>query len=262
MPVAELIGVTLRLERAHEHIDALKHESRMFMMELPQPYAVAVDDEPVDGSYIVRGKILRPPPARLGILAVDAAHNLRAALDMLAWELALKGPNPPPNSDSRTAFPICTDAKAWESDRTKRMIERIEDDAVAVIYSFQPYNRPRPEAPRLHVVQSLDNWGKHKAIPELMSFYVSRLRVVSPSFEIIATNERGFSDGDEVARLRRVRPTSPDEKLRMEALCHVAFSRDGPGFGWPLDFLDNAYQTISNEIVPAFYRFFEITASS
>ena len=104
----ELRGVELRLERASEHIDAMKHESRMFQMELPQPYGYDIPDKPVDGVYIARAKIDRPPPARIGVLVTDAAHTLRAALDMIAWQLALKGDDPPPDDDKWTAFPICT----------------------------------------------------------------------------------------------------------------------------------------------------------
>lgn len=256
MPIAELVGVTMRLERAYEHIDALKHESRMFMMELPQPYAITLDSELEGGEHIVRAKVFRRPPARLGLLAIDAAHNLRAALDMVAWELARKGDDPPPRDDTKTAFPICTKPEYWESNSTKKMIEKIPPDAVKVIESFQPYNRPRSEPPRLRVIQSLDNWGKHKAIPEITSFYIGRLTVLS-GYELIAFNTRAFEDGDEVGRVRRIGPRNDtNERFRTEALCHVGFSVDGPAYGWPIDFLENAYKTISNEIVPAFGRFF------
>lgn len=250
----ELRGVELRLERAHEHADALKHESRMFMMELPQAYGIVLDDEPILGEYIVRGQIRHRPPVRLGILAIDAAHNLRAALDMIAWELALKGPSPPPDDDHTTGFPICTKPKAWESRKTNRMIERIPDAAINVIKSFQPYNRPgRP--PRLQVIQALDNWGKHKAIPALLSFYVSQFTILNDGFEIISVNEKAFDDGDEIGRVRRIGP-NPDEKFAAGAMCHVGFSRSGPGFGWPIDFFDNAYREIRDEILPAFQQFF------
>jgi len=87
----ELRGVEVRLERAREHIDALHHESMMFLMELPPPYGYIIPDEAIDGEYIVRAKVFRPPPLRLGVLAADGAHTLRAALDMLAWSRATKG---------------------------------------------------------------------------------------------------------------------------------------------------------------------------
>jgi len=101
----EFRGVEVRLERAMEHIDALRHEARMFMMEIPPPYGYEIPDKAIDGEYIVRAKIFRPPPVHLAVLAADSAHNLRAALDMIAWELALKGPKPPRDDDRSVAFP-------------------------------------------------------------------------------------------------------------------------------------------------------------
>jgi hypothetical protein len=251
----ELRGAEIRLERAHEHIDALKHESRMFQMELPQPYGWAIPDKPIDGEYIMRAQINRVPPMRLGILAADSAHNLRAVLDMIAWELALKGPKPPTDDDRSTGFPICTDDDAWESRTTQRMIERIDPDAVKVIYSFQPYNRPPP--PRLALIQFIDNWSKHKAIPGLLGFYVGRIVPVT-SFEMTQVHFRAFEDGDEIGRARRIEPvTNPEENFKAQLLCHVSFSKSGPGHGYPIDFLERTYIEIRDEILPAFERFFE-----
>lgn len=249
----ELRGVELRLERASEHIDALKHESRMFQMELPQPYGHHIPEQAIDGVYIARAKIFRPPPIRLGILAIDGAHNLRAALDMIAWELALKGENPPPSDDKSVAFPICTNLGAWESNSTERMLRRISADAVTVIDSFQPYHRPN-ELPLhwLALIQALDNWGKHKTIPDLMSFHISRMQIVS-NFEIVSFTGGAFKDNDEICRIRRIEPIlDPDEHFRALMMCHVGFSKDGPGEGFPIEFLHKAYEFIRDAVLPAF----------
>ena len=249
----ELQGVEIRLERSQEHIDALKHESRMFMLELPPPYGYAIPDEAIGGEYIVRAKIIRPPPIRLGVPATDGAHNLRAALGMLVWELALKGPKPPPDDDRQTAFPICDDPDAWESGATKRMLKRIGEDAVKVIHSFQPYNR---KPPRLRVIRDIDNWAKHHAIPNLFSFGISRFQIIS-GFELVSLVESIFEDGDEICRVRRIKPISdPDEHFKARMMCDVAFTKNGPGYGCPIDFLTNACEEIRDEILPAFRRFF------
>ena len=253
----ELRGVELRLQRASEHIDALKHESRMFQMELPPPYGYDIPEKAIDGVYIVRAKIFRPPPLRLGILAIDGAHNLRAALDMIAWELALKGENPPPDDNRTVAFPICTYPDAWESNSTKRMVEMIDEEAVRVIDSYQPYHRPN-ELPWhwLALIQAIDNWGKHKAIPTLMSFQVSRMKVLT-DFEIVSHMSGAFNDNDEICRVRRIEPIlDPEEHLRSLMMCHVGFSKDGPGEGFPIEFLENAHEFIRNTILPAFQPFF------
>ena len=251
----ELRGVEVRLVRAKEHIDALQHESMMFMLDLPKPYGFTIPDEAIDGEYIVRAKIIRPPPIRLGVLAADGAHNLRAALDMLAWELALKGPKPPSDDDRKTAFPICNNPHAWESGATKRMLKWIGEDAVKMIHSFQPYNRPG-KPPRLMVIQAIDNWAKHHAIPNLVSFGISRFQITS-RFEIVSQEQRIVEDGDEICRVRRIEPISdPNEHLQATMKCHVGFARNAVGYGWPIDFLSNAHGEIRDEILPAFQRFF------
>src|SRR5688572_6904347 len=204
----ELLEVELRLERAHEHIHALNHEARMFMMSRPQPYNMITEPDPHSFDYITRAKIDRLPPPRLGMVVTDAVHNLRAALDMIAWKLALKGPNPPPDEDTSVAFPICTTPEAWESRRTQGMIERIPEDAIKAIKAFQPYSTPDGLV-RLRFLQSLDNWSKHKTVPNLFSFHVSRIRPIPPSgnYLIVEANlGNAFEDGDVIFR---VRPTPP-----------------------------------------------------
>jgi len=251
----ELRGAEVRLERAHEHIHALRHESRMFMMELPEAYGWAIDDEPVGLDYIVRAKILRPPPPRLAILAADACHSIRSALDMVAWELALKGDNPPPEDDRSTGFPICTHDGAWKSRSTDRAIERIRPEAVEVINSFQPYHGPPWH--RLALVQAIDNWSKHHAIPALMGFHISRGRLLSPGWEFVSFNQEGaYEHGDEICRVRRTGHTDPQERFRSIMKVHVGFSKHGPGRGYPIDFLESAYESIRDQVLPAFAPFF------
>ena len=104
--MADKRGIELRLERASEHCDALRHEARMFMMAEPQAYGMRADDEPLEsGEYVIRAKVFRPPPPRIGIIAADAAHNLRASLDMIAWHLPKKAGAPAPDDPQRSARP-------------------------------------------------------------------------------------------------------------------------------------------------------------
>lgn len=250
----ELRGVEIRLERAHEHIDSLKHESRMFMMELPPAFGYELAKKLANGEYPVKARIYRPPPVRLGVLAGDAAHNLRSALDMIAWELAVKGPKPPAEDDRQTAFPICRNLKAWESNGTKRMVERLPPDAIPVIKSFQPFEQD--DWLRFGMIQAIDNWAKHKAIPNLLSFQVSKWQLMS-RFEFVSQTDVAFEDGDEIGRVKRVEPiVDPEEHFRAGMMCHVCFSKNGPGQGWPIDFLENTYERIRDKVVPAFQVFF------
>ena len=253
----ELRGIEIRLERAYEHIHALNHEARMYMMELPPPYSYVIDKKSEDGSHVVRAKVSRLPPVRHGVLAADGAHNLRAALDMLAWELARKGPTPPTDSDTQTAFPICSGENAWKSNRTQRMIELLPLESIPIIRSLQPYKRP--DMIGLLRVQAIDNWAKHHAIPGLIGFHISRLRLLSSDVEIVSHHfGEAFEDGDEIARVRWNDANRDTEKhLRMWMQCHVGFAKNGPGHGFPIDFLENTHNLIRDQIVPAFQPFFD-----
>jgi hypothetical protein len=53
--------------------------------------------DPQSGKKHVRVKVLNPPPVALRLLIGDCLHNLRSALDNLAYELAVehqRGPLP------------------------------------------------------------------------------------------------------------------------------------------------------------------------
>lgn len=227
----------------------------MFMMAEPQAYGMRTDDKPLDsGEYVIRAKIFRRPSPRLGIIAADAAHNLRAALDMIAWQLPKKVGAPAPDDDTQTAFPICSDQNAWESRFTKRMMEWIDSGAVDIIKALQPYNRPIPECYKLQVVQSIDNWAKHKAIPGVLTFHVSGISIIS-NHEVTSATIRAFDDGDELCRVRPL--GDPKESFKAHLMCHVGLAKEAPGFGLPLDALGNSYEYIRDTVLPAFAGLFE-----
>ena len=251
----ELRGVELRLERASEHCDALRHEARMFMMVEPPAYGMQADDNALDsGEHIIKAKIFRRPSPRMGIIAADAAHNLRASLDMIAWKLALGGRNPPPDNDTQTAFPICSDKSAWASNSTKRMLKRMDPERIDVIESLQPYNRPAPECFKLQIVQSIDNWAKHKAIPDVLTFHVSSISRRS-NHQITSLQIGAFNDGDELCRVRPL--GDPKESFKAHLMIHVGLAKEAPGYGLPLEALSNSYEYIRDTVVPAFAGFFE-----
>jgi hypothetical protein len=251
----EMRGVEVRIERAHEHVDSLNHEARMFMMEQPSPYGHSIPEKAQDGIFVVTAKINRPPPVRLGVLAADAAHNLRAALDMIVWELALKSEKPPAEDDRQTGFPICTHLDAWEGRSTQRMLERIPPNAVEVIKAFQPFNSGQPQ--HLALVQGIDNWAKHHAIPDLLTFHISSMRIVRGG-PFVSINRGAFQHGDEICRVRSTGILEADGKEHLTAYmrCHVGFSAAGPGKGARIEFLLDAVSFVRDKLLPVFKPFF------
>jgi hypothetical protein len=88
----------------------------------------------------------------------DSVHNVRSALDYVAWRLA--GGDP---TDLNTLFPICKHPAKFKSISGYRL-KRIHPDAVAEVESIQPYNRPDPLHSSLWLIEELDARDKHKLI--------------------------------------------------------------------------------------------------
>lgn len=248
----ELNGARLRLEWAAAHLDAMKHEAILFMTEVPQPYTFVRERNPEGGDDILRAKIFRWPDAKFGMRVADAVHNLRSVLDMIAWECALKGKRPPTETDRSVAFPICMDDSEWEDRGTKRMIRLIPDDAVTIIKSFQPYSRP-DGIQGLGLVQSLDNWSKHKRLLSLPTFHASSLTAPA-GCEFIDLNLGAFADNDVMAL---VRGTNTDLQDKGKFMAHIGFAKGPPGRGYPIDQLAFIYDQITDKVLPAFQEYFD-----
>ena len=92
-------------------------------------------------------EVLKPPPAaELSLIIGDCLHNLRAALDNLAFELALahKRGRLSKGVEGDSAFPIFKSDIAKDPESLKkfnRMTRGIAPKAKAEIERLQPYNR-------------------------------------------------------------------------------------------------------------------------
>jgi len=100
----------LRLERATEHLNQFLAESDAFLAT--NPFGIEPEFSTLEGKpfVVLRFRVYRAVPKRLGVLAGDCVHNLRATLDNVIWSLGMKhGP-----IDHRISFPICDSAAAYE----------------------------------------------------------------------------------------------------------------------------------------------------
>jgi hypothetical protein len=142
----------------------------------------------------------------------------------------------------------------WEGPNTKRMIRYISGAPRERLRSFQPFSRP-DGIPGLGLVQSLDNWAKHKALLNLFSFHASRLDPPL-GFELLDLNRGAFADGDVVAHLGPLYGLSPQERAVGRFMGHVGFAKGLPGQGYPLDNLAGVYERIRDRVLPAFEEYF------
>jgi hypothetical protein len=129
----------VKLRRANHHIDELDSMVRSY--EASRPFRVDPRPGRVGNeiAYVLSVAIL--PPADLSPVVGDAVHNLRSALDSVAFHLATR------RSDSLTKkqqesihFPIMETARdfdAWFDDGRRRGV--FDDDARAGLRCVQPF---------------------------------------------------------------------------------------------------------------------------
>src|SRR6185437_12800812 len=128
MPILE--EARLKFSHGKEHLEALNREFDRFYADETNGVDCEYDSE--RSKYVARFKIFRSIPQHSwGLLLGDSVHNVRSALDYIAWRLAGSDP-----SDLRTLFPICISPAKFHSQRYR--FKRIHPDAVAEIESMQP----------------------------------------------------------------------------------------------------------------------------
>src|SRR5262245_23363930 len=88
----------------------------------------------------------------------DTVHNLRSALDHLAWQLVEANGGAPTD---KTAFPMSNSADAFESARGRQM-KGIASDAQELIRSVQAYHSYHNR--HLAALAALDNVDKHRLL--------------------------------------------------------------------------------------------------
>lgn len=146
----------LNLRRGKEHLNALDREFDKFYTR--DFYTITCEYNPESSQYIARLKITRPIPQHSwGLQLGDSVHNVRSALDYVAWRLAGSDP-----ADLTTLFPTCRHPAKFKS--LGYRVKRIHPDALTEIESMQPYKRPDPVHSSLWLIEELDARDKHKLI--------------------------------------------------------------------------------------------------
>src|SRR4029077_7701458 len=87
MPIDPLVGVNLKIERAKLHLGNLESEIKQFLAR--KPFQIITEDEPATGDLVYKIQIAEPIPMALSTIIGDIIHNLRSALDHLAWHLVV-----------------------------------------------------------------------------------------------------------------------------------------------------------------------------
>ena len=150
----------LKFKRAEEHLNVLNAKMDEFVKS--KPPQITAQEDVKKGLYILRLKIPIIDP-KLGVIAGDAIHNLRSALDHIAWQLALTTTDRP---YKRTCFPIVEEDTRENMSRFADVTRDIPPGAVDEIKALQPYHRGAAfKDDWLWKLDTLCNIDKHRVIP-------------------------------------------------------------------------------------------------
>jgi hypothetical protein len=158
------------------------------------------------------------PPLQMALVAGDAVHNLRSALDHVIYQFAVAGGA----SGERSEYPIFEDAGGYERQMGQRL-EGIAEDLCERIKATQPFHLRdgdewrKPSGPidplainaALRLIRRLDNRDKHR----LALRGSGRAPARAPTFRGVRTAEGTFAarsitlqDGEELFRVQSLEP--------------------------------------------------------
>lgn len=102
-----------KLRRAGQHRDELAEQVKAFNASEPYTLTPEDTDDPEEVAYRLR--IVKPVPADLVVVIGDLLHNLRSALDSLAFALAAQsvGRDLTGDEERATEFPVCATPDAF-----------------------------------------------------------------------------------------------------------------------------------------------------
>ncbi len=240
----------LRLQRAAEHIREFSAEADAYLKT--NPFGSTAEYFEENGVKFVRllFKVHRDPPKRLGVIAGDCIHNLRAILDNIVWSLGKAFPPADPKArPEMLAFPVCRTTNAFKKALQHpnfRSINSFPAAAQELIAKFQPIDAASMplSAFYLWILNDLWNADKHRS-PDLMGGTNHALALHGYNLQQPASLAAGMAvfDGAEFA-LGAIPPTGIPPDARVDLSIDVAFHVKGPAKG-----------QIARHLLAAFYHF-------
>jgi hypothetical protein len=138
MPTVDerLTHVTLKVERAKEHVADLERHIRTFLGA--NPYKVATKHDPQTQKLVYYVASVESTPPCLATVAGDAIQNLASALDHLAYQIVCSDTGDKPPNPFHIYFPIRDTFDKYETEKRGKMKGASEDTFIA-IDALQPY---------------------------------------------------------------------------------------------------------------------------
>lgn len=153
--------IRVKIERAEKHLDDLEPAVRSLGEATFK--LISLDSQSETRKPFLNVRALNIYPPEIPAITGDVVHNLRCALDHLAFHLVQVGitfGETPPDKWEDIQFPIFSSMKSYE-DGKRRRIQGARREAIEAIDALKPYkggNEP------LWLLRRLDNTDKHSFI--------------------------------------------------------------------------------------------------
>lgn len=247
--MTHLPSIRAKIERAKEHLLQLDDELHTYLDG--DPMALVRQIQPDGETSVIAVQVVTQPPVSLSVLVGEIAHQLRSAVDHIAYGLVLAAGNSPTR---RTSFPVC-------KTRPNRLSVDggVSSEALTRVDELQPYQQREPTAHPLYVLNELWNVDKHRNL-HLTALMLTNTQVflsppdgfslVGGQFQTKVICDDGiigvfrFSNGE----------IDPDLEITAMGSSFVALGEPGP---WPNDhpvqsLLEHLYNYVSKEMFPRF----------
>jgi hypothetical protein len=248
-----------KLERAQVHLDEIDKAVNAYLFDPVAPYVAVGDHDTKTREFFVKVKVIRQQPDTWPEIVGDCVHNMRAALDHIAWSLTAKTTSSP-GYPKQIAFPIFA-THAEFVDRLTKVIGETPPETHAIFESCQPYHGPNGAARHpLMILKLLDDMDKHRRlhlVGGISSNFKVRFFLNDQPLDVLDQRFAlgPFDDGDVIFRCRLKSP-APYVDAYFETAFQVAFDKEGPALGAPVDsMLKGLMDVVRNDILPLFEPF-------
>ncbi len=148
----------LKIERAKHHILDLNGHIDAYSAQHPLRIFRSFDSKASQVTYSIKTKI--PMPDEIPLVIGDAIHNLRAALDLLIFEMVGDKCKTPRQRD-QIQFPFSKSAQSLGATIKTRQVHLAGEKVVKEIHNLKPYPSGTE---KLYAIHTLDITDKHKLI--------------------------------------------------------------------------------------------------
>jgi hypothetical protein len=223
-----LRGILLKLDRADDHLNALYEEFASVLDAHGAGFFAPVEFDAQTGWHVSKVGEFGEAGPRISILAGEVAHQLRSALDHLAWQLVEANQQ---TLNEHTAFPVrrapFSNGRSFVRTTTRGgTLQGVPPAAARLIEEAQPYHAAHPERHWLAVLDGLWQADKHRLLltsyiatsspSKLASLYSTDWPVTIEKVRVALKRGQRVEADAEIARLRLAAPDPVKAKVKVD----------------------------------------------